>query len=77
MKDLKGFEKTIKGGQNIIKEIKSVKGNLSDIRKQWNIINPMAQKAPDTAKLMMKRDEFDKAIQPYIFLPEAKACIKR
>ena len=59
---------------NIIEKVEEVSGKVSDIITQWNTIkNLNTSDNPDTAKLIMKREEFDEVMKQFVDeFPEAQ-----
>lgn len=58
----------------LVKNVTSIRGDATSIGKAWQgikVLNP--PDAPDTAKLILQQEEFDRAVQPYLDLPEAQA----
>ncbi len=60
--------------KNMIKQVKEIGGKASDIKKQWDKIKDInTPENPDTAKLVMKREEFDEVMKQFVDeFPEAK-----
>lgn len=72
LKDITDFGTKVEDGK-LIQQAKPVGGDVSDIANAWESINPShASNVDDSQKLILQEKDFDKAIQPYLDLPEAQ-----
>jgi len=62
----------------LIEDPNAIQGDPNSIAKAWQGINPSGDgQVNDSKKLVILQDDFDKAIKPYMDLPEAQNYLKQ
>lgn len=73
IKNIRGLAKGLEVESHIMQEVRTISEQIDDMRDNFKAIKDLNRPgAPDTAKLIMEQEKFEKALEPYMDMPEAQ-----